>query len=123
MMDRERVGEDTGASQAWMWRDPSAGSMEVSEPVNGGASAGACGICRLSHAHSPDAPSAAAWTALGRLLAMPALLLIIMLGILQRFGASDLLSAAVALSLLGVVGTFARRRERRRRADDAPAHD
>lgn len=110
-----------------MWRDASTGSMEVSEPtVNvsaSAASAAACGICRLAHAHSPDTPSAAAWTALGRLLAMPALLLIIMLGILQRFGASDVLSAAVALSLLGVVGTFARRRERRRRADEAPAHD
>ncbi len=94
-------------------------AMRVDAGIAGPA---VCGACRLAHAPATDTPSVSAWMALGRLLAIAALLLLLTLGILQRLGVSDLLSAAAALSLLGLVGTVARRRERSRRPDDAPTH-
>ncbi len=127
MAGREQAAEETLKAPARTLPHASTGSAEVPGPGVGAGHAPApavgCGFCRLAHAPSSHVPSAAAWLALGRLLAMSALLLIVVLGILQRAAAPDWLSAAIALSLLGVVGTVARQRERGRCTDDAPARD
>ena len=120
MVSGEQAAEDTPTALA---RPAPHAAADVPGPRVGAGQAPrvGCGFCRLAHAPSDQVPSAAAWLALGRLLAMSALLLIVVLGILQRAAAPDWLSAAIALSLLGVVGTVARQRERGRCTDDAPA--